>query len=250
MDLNGAFEATSKIIFGRSLGTLDEFETYLSQAVVGRVQASAFSRRPLFITSDRYAPGSRFLDYASELGEYSRLGKPLDINQVKDIDSLMAAVSELMVYSGNKVLGNSQEVQLSDNVFDSMGVLHSSMVTKGRYIAHSYMMRESEFAFGSTDSGNCSNIIRCFNNYELKRCFECCYTLTADSYFCFNVIDCADCMFTFNVRSKRNMIGNIQLEKARYLELKKKLVDEMAAELAQKKRLGFSIIDMLEGHHG
>ena len=213
MDIEDAFRSTSKNVFGKEIGELEGYKKYLQEAVVGKTVRSEFSQDELFVTSDRYCQNARFFDYNKEIGKFEGMNTPFDINKIKDIDSLFDAARERVIYSGNKILGNSENVQHSDNVFDSFHVLNSSMVTKGRHIAYSYMMRESEYAFGSADSGNCSNIIRCFNNYELKRCFECCYTLTSDSYFCFNVIDCTDCMFTFNVRNKRNMSRQVFLNK-------------------------------------
>jgi hypothetical protein len=62
-------------------------------------------------------------------------------------------------------------------------------------------------------------------------------------YYSFNCISCSNCIFAFNLRSKRNVIGNLELPKDEYARLKKKLVAEMADELRRKKRL-FSIADI------
>jgi hypothetical protein len=43
-------------------------------------------------------------------------------------------------------------------------------------------------------------------------------------------------MFSFNLRSKRHAIGNLELEKSKYFELRKKLVGEIAGHLREKKR--------------
>ena len=44
-------------------------------------------------------------------------------------------------------------------------------------------------------------------------------------------------MFSFNMRGKRHLIGNIQLTPDKYSELKAKLVEELASELERKKQL-------------
>jgi hypothetical protein len=41
------------------------------------------------------------------------------------------------------------------------------------------------------------------------------------------------------------MIANIQLRKERYMELKKKLLGDIADELKGKKRLSLSILDLV-----
>jgi hypothetical protein len=44
-------------------------------------------------------------------------------------------------------------------------------------------------------------------------------------------------MFSFNMRGKRHLIGNVQLTPEKYAELKAKLTEELANELEKKKRL-------------
>ncbi|VVB98055.1 Uncharacterised protein [uncultured archaeon] len=247
MDINQAFKFTSKMIFGGEIGELGAYKDYLAEAVIGKKGKSQFSGQDIFLTSDKYAPGARFFDYNKEHGKMAAvLSRPIDAGRIKDIDSLLEAVGEKLVYSGNKVLGNSHFVENSDNVFDSNYVYSSSIVFESKYVAYSYICRESEYAFGLTSSGVCSTVIRCFYNNTLKRSFECCYGIkSSDCTFCYNIINCSDCLFTFNVRSKRNMIGNIQLEKGKYAELKAKLAAELRGELEKGKKLDFSIVDMV-----
>lgn len=246
MNLNEAFKTTCHILFGQEIGEFEEFEQYLRDAAIGKSVKSFFSKKDLWVTSTHYCEKARFFDYNSEQNELVALPSSLDINQVKDIDSLISGVKENLVYSGNKVLGNSSNVSNSDDVTSSHYVLGCSMIVDSKYMAYSYLMRKNEFVFGSTSSGESSYIMRCFYNNKLKRCFECCTSVeSSDCYFCYNVMACADCMFTFNLRGKTHTIANVQLEKADYAELKKKLVNEIADELKRKKRMDFSVIDII-----
>ena len=48
-------------------------------------------------------------------------------------------------------------------------------------------------------------------------------------------------MFSFNMKGKRHNIGNTQLEKEKYMELKGALVGQIAGGLEKKRELGYDI---------
>jgi len=254
LDIESAFQSTSKILFGMPVGTLNEFDPYLREATVGKEVKSSLSGKLLKVLSSHYPENARFFDYNTEFGKLpslSKPSKPFNINQIKDIDSLFSAVEEKIIYSGNKVLGNSNDVYDSDDVVDSSFAYNSTLIRKGKFVYSCYLMNEPEFCFGSASSGQSQYIMRCFYNNTLKRCFECCTSVgSSDLYFCYNLIGCHDCMFTFSVRNKTNMIANVQLGKEQYVELKGKLVGEIAEELRSKKRFRYSIIDILNQDYG
>lgn len=246
MKVNDAFKTTCRIVLGREIGELEEYEEYFMEALIGRYVKSNFSGEKVFCTSGEYCSGARFFDYEAEREQVAKLmAKPLNINEIKDVDSLFRAVNERVVYSGNKVLGNSKCVEGSDNILDGMHILKSSVLENCAYTAYSYGSGRSKYMFAVTSSGESESIIRCFYNLKLKRSFECSYTnISSDCYFCYNLLNSQDCMFSFNLRSKRNVIGNIQLERTRYSGLKTKLLGEIVDELRKRKRLDFSIINI------
>ncbi|VVC71619.1 Uncharacterised protein [uncultured archaeon] len=246
MDVRDAFKFTCRMVLGREVGEMDAYEKYLSEAVVQNKARSIYSKKEVFTTFGGYCGGARFFDFSAERDKAAKaLSKPIDINKVKDIDSLFGAVGEKLLYGGNKVLGNSAGVENSDNVVDSSNVLNSYQVFESRFVAYSFVVRKSDYAFGTTSSGECAATIRCFYNNNLRRSFECAYGVrSADSLFCYRIVNCDECMFTFNAQSKRHMIGNIQFEPARYAQLKSKLLEEIAGELSKRKRLPFSIVNI------
>lgn len=244
--LDKEWKSTCRAIFGQEIGDMNEYEAYLKEPLVGKSVRSCFSGKELWVTSPHYAGNAKFFDYNAEANEIGKLlAKPVDINNIKDIDSLFEAVGEKLIYSGNKTLGNSSLIENSDNITDSTCVLNSSMIINGKYVAYSYMCRKSEYAFACTSSGDSSMMIRCFYNNSLRRCFECITTVnSSDCYFCHNVSDSADCLFTFNERVKRNMIGNVQLTKEQYAGLKAKLMGEIITDLKKRKRT-LSLLDIV-----
>jgi len=243
MDVNEAFKKASKFILGQEIGEMKEYEGFLKEAALGRFANSSFSKERVFVTSERYCDGARFFDYGKDQKKLAKeIAKPININRIKDIDSLFEAAGEKCFYAGGKVLGKSSNVVDSDNVIDSEHVLNSSVVMYCRYIAYSYMMRKNEYMFGCTSTGDSSWNIRCFDTNTIQRCFESALVVACrDCYFSYNLDSCYDCMFTFSEKAKHHMIGNIQLEKEEYKELKKKLLGEALEQLKRSKRLNFSI---------
>ncbi len=245
--MNKAWKSTTKILFGEEIGELKDFHGYLKGALIGQTVTSFFSGKPVLVVSDNYSKGSRFFDYIEEHEKFDEIAsKPFDIDKIKDIDSIVETLKERFMYGGNKILGNSKYIEKSDAIIDSTSVLNSSKIVEGKYIAYSYLLQKSEYTFGSTSSGESSHIVRCFYNNTLRRCFECSTSVgSSDCYFVYNLLHCSDCMFSFNLRAKRYMIGNVQLDSSSYLKLKSKIISEISDDLKRKKKLDFSIIDIM-----
>lgn len=245
MDINDAWKSTCKSIFGKEIGELKKYEKYLKEAVPGMEVESSFSGKKMFAAAEDYAKGSKFYDYQGETAEIEKLNTPFDINEIKDIDSLIGQARERFVYSSNKVLGNSANVHNSDIVIDSMNVFDSNNIARCKNIKYGFWVRDSENIFGGASFGFGTNVVHSYYNKNLTRAFECTVSeYLSDSLFCYNTFNSSDCMFCFNLRNKHNMIANIQLAKEQYVGLKKGLMEQITDELEHKGRLGFSMLDL------
>ncbi len=242
--LNSDFKRTCKIIFGEEVGELEEFEPYLSEVLFPfKTVASSVSGKKIIISSPYYIDGAKYVSQ-EEIG--SLKFEPLNINEIKDIDSLLEAAGERAVYCGNKIFGKNINVSEVDNCTDCMNVFHSQDITNTKYAAYCSVGRNSDSIYGVSWFNKCSHLIRCVQCYVIGgfRSFEShCSSGISDSYYTLNCSNVTNCMFSFNLRSKNCCIGNLQLSKGRYEELKKKLVSEMAERLRRDKRL-FSLPDI------
>lgn len=242
MDINSAFKTTSKVLFGTEIGELGEFAPYLEEMMFAyQVKKSCISGKPVMISNDLYPKGAKFVSQ----DEISKLKfPPLNVNEIKDIDSLFSAASERAVYCGNKLFGRNTDVSEADNCVDCSTAFHCHSLFQVKYGAYCSTLRESEYVFGVFGFPQTHFGMRMGDGVGSNRCFETYYgTNLSDMYYAFNCVGCSECIFAFNLRSKRHAIGNLQLEKGEYMRLKKKLVAEMAEELASKKRL-FSVADI------
>ena len=242
-EVEDAFQSTFRLIFGECYVRLDDLKDYLTRWQPNPVERrSSLTGKRVVMASDRYPPHARIIAQ-DEIGAAAKL-RPLDINQIKDVDSVVEALSERFYYAGNKAFGSSDFVEESDNCTDSFHVYRSHNVQASKYVAYSSYIREmSEYAFGCSLFLRGKFNIRTIDADSISRGFETYLSVTSsDTFFCYNCADCQDVMFSLNLRSKRNCIGNLELPKERYLTLKKKLADESRLYL-EKHKTFYSIFD-------
>ncbi|MCX8198280.1 MAG: hypothetical protein N3F07_03785 [Candidatus Micrarchaeota archaeon] len=234
MNLDKQFASTCRTLFGREIGGLSAYKDYLVGMVDAPMTAkSDVSGKQVFLSRHYYCKKARFIDIA----EIPRAQAALSINEIKDMDLALNAISEKFAYCGSKNLGTSIDVVESDMCNDSIGVLSSMNVINSKYVAYSNGIRQSEAVFGCQLGGEVGFSIHSQIFFYSKRCFDAylCFHST-DLYCCFNCRNCAEALFSFNQNSKRCMIGNLELPKEKYLALKRKLVGEIAEELEKKRK--------------
>lgn len=245
-----AWESSCRAILGRSVGAMDRYAEYLERFVEPfRLEKSAVSGKTVAVTGN-YEKNAKFIS-GDEIGQYAEKisKKKLNINEIKDIDSIIDALSGQIYYSGNDVLGNSSNAYLSNRVVDSSFVYKAHDVFFSKYVAYTYLSKYSEYAFGSESVGFGTHFaIKCFETYEDSRLFECVRTyLSSDCIYTANLENCQNCLFSFNLRSKRRCIGNLELNEAEFSKIKAKLQEDICQNL-ESKRKAISIIEIIGGN--
>lgn len=240
MDINDAWKDTCRVLLEDEIGELEHYRDYLKKYIepVYR-KTSSLSGRPVFVSGEEYDPGARFLGHGEE-AEYRQKTDDikLDINQIKDLDSIAAALQEKFVYSGSVVLGTSDDVEGSHRVTSSFHVLESHDITDSKYAAFCFSMRKNENVFGCSYTSEAKFGIKGCQFYRSSRCMEVVMAMhCSDCYFSANLEDCSDCMFSFNQKSRRLLIGNLELPREKYLSLKAGLVGQIRTELERKKSI-------------
>lgn len=242
--LNADFKRTCRLLFGEEVGELEEFVPYLKEPLFPyKLVSSSVSGKPVFISSPHYRDGAKYVSQ-DEIGSLNF--PPLNINEIKDVDSLLEAANERAVYCGNKIFGKNINVNEVDNCTDCIEILHSQDITNTKYAGFCSVGRNSESIYGVSGFNKCSHLIRCVQCFVngAARSFEThCSSGISDAYYTLNCSGCTNVMFSFNLRSKNYCIGNLQLSKERYEEIKKNLISEMVERLRKDRRL-FSIADI------
>lgn len=245
-EIEKAFQTTFKLIFGECNLKLDDLADYLYRWHYPVIQRkSAVSGKDVLVSSDFYREDAKFI--SNEEIDFGKKSTPLGIDDIKDIDSIVAAIQErdLVYYSGNKFFGNSSNISEADNCTDAVHIYKSHNITGAKYVAYSsYVRFESEYIFGSGWFLRSRYLIKSLGADNLTRAFETYLTGTcSDMFFCYYCMGCSNLMFSFNQRSKKYCIGNNQLSKDEYLALRDKLVTE-SREYLEKHKTFPSIFDL------
>ncbi len=240
--LDNSWKSTTRILLGEELDDLSNYEEWLAKYTPSKgKRKSSLSGKPVTLNVDFYSKDANFIS-SDEIKDSA----PLSINDIKDIDSVVDAITERWQYAGNKVLGNSKFVENSDLVIDSQYVVNSTNISNSSNVFSSFLVRsDSKHCFGSGFFGEAEFILRTFAGYNLKRVFESYYVIdSSDIYFSHHAVGCSELLFSFSQRSKRHCIGNLQLTKDKYSELKKKLLAEVVQGLKKYKSFP-SIFEMV-----
>jgi hypothetical protein len=238
--------STCKLMFGSPVGGLLEFEEYLLSDVMPPSARKSSSGNDVNVLSE-IPRDARIADYEALFGKETAKAGKLSINDIKDIDSLANAMGEVAVFAGNVVQGQSSHVESSNRILDSHFIYCSHDIIYSKYVAFSHTVKHSESSFGMENSVKNSFAIRGFDVYGSTVMFECLRAYTsANCYYCANVDDCRDCLFSFNLRSASRRIGNLELPSEKFSELKRKLVSEMRESLSSKKKAA-SVLDIVGG---
>jgi hypothetical protein len=244
MDINGAFKRTFKLIFGQCNLELDDLKEYLlSYQPPFVMRKSSLSGKQVALCNGNYPASAKFI--SEDEIDFNKKFNPLGINEIKDMDSLVAAARERLYYAGNKVLGNSNFVTESDTCFDLSFSKYGHNNISSKYIAYSsYIRSNSSFIFGGCYMGRSSHAIHSSAFVDSTRCFESYMTYnSSDMFACYNCRGCTQTMFSFNLRNKKYCIGNLELPKEKYLAIREKLVSE-SREYIEKNRKFYPVFSL------
>lgn len=246
MDINKQWKETCRILLGQEIGGIDEYSSYLQKFVpLVRIENSILSGKDVAVGQE-YGEKARF-NSGDEMEQYQKMleKKKLDINQIKDLDSIVEAMQERICYAGNIHLGKSTNIQQSNRLIDSTSVHNSTDVFYSQHVASSNLIRYCEYIFGSMDVAKTKFAIRGFEAFESSRMFEVVRVYhSSDCYYTVNLDGCHNCMFCFNVRNKRNCIGNLELPTDKFNSIKKKLIEDIRTTLGSKKH-AISVIEIV-----
>jgi hypothetical protein len=252
MDINGAWKGACKALFKDEIGELGQFAAYLRRHIEPvSSRKSAVSGKDIAIFEEGFCPSARFIDNG-EIAQFEKInhGARLDLDEIKDIDSIIGAVSDRFAYAGNILLGECSGIEGSNRCTDSHAIKDSQEMIGCKYSAYSTLLRDCEYSFGCTFTGEGKFGISCTQFFRSSRCFEALLTMAcSDCYYTANLEGCSDCMFSFNLRNKSHCIGNQELPKDKYNAIKNGLLGQIRDELGSKKSV-LSVTDLLSWGKG
>ncbi len=247
--LNQAWKQTAKIVLGDEVGELKDYEGLLKQHMEGELieKRSAISEEAVSVPAEYKALPVASM---SELDKLRRV--KLDINDIKDIDTIVERLKEEFVYVGNVALGKSNFVEKSSKVVDSQYIYNSYDVFNSRFVMYGSHIRNEKYVFGVRDGGNVEFAILCRGYGGTKeaasiRVFESVVIgFSKNTYYGAVCTYCNEVFFSFFQYGARYTIGNLQHTPDKYKQIKAALLEEIRDNLKAKKHV--SIFDLfMEG---
>ncbi len=234
--LNSQWKSTCRLLLGKEVGELSDYSDWLLEGIEPtQLCTSEVSGKEVHVVG-RYAKNSSFI--SSDEINYGEKSPPLSLNELKDVDSIIEALSERVIYAGNIVLGNSSHIEQSTGIENGHFVLGSHTIHNSQDIAYCSLCREDKTVFGSVLAGESDFVIKARNAWRSTRCLENSLVLeSSDIYYSHDMEGCSQCMFCFGLKAKRHCIGNLPLSSAKYAQIKAGLIEEIAEELQKRKRL-------------
>jgi len=230
-----AWDKTCTLLFGEELGRLEDYSEWLKEIIDRNIYGkSAVSGKEVSFAIREYCEGSKAISF-DEI-DFGKRFEPLNIDEIKDLDSIVEAVNERAYYCGNILLGNCGNVERSSNLSDGFCVTDSAQFFNVKYIAYCTVGREDSYCFGVHGPGASDFLIRCSQATNNRRSFELWVsTNSSDCYYGYGLDNCSNCFFSFNLKNKRYRIGNLELGRDKYESIKKNLLSELVSELKKNK---------------
>ncbi|MCX6769651.1 MAG: hypothetical protein NT051_03145 [Candidatus Micrarchaeota archaeon] len=233
--LNDKWQTTCKILFGKEIGELARYKEWLLEGLEPFEKRKSSISGKEVVAVGEYPKGAPFISF-DEI-DYSRKFKPLSINEMKDIDSIIGAVKERAAFCGNTILGNSSYCEESTGLEDCNFMLGCHTFHTSQDMAYCTIGREVKASFGSLVIGESSFSIKGHNNWRTSRCLCDQRVYESNDIVYSDYLDgCTECLFCFGLQGKRRMVGNAQLGENDYAKVKEKLLSDIADELEAKGR--------------
>ncbi len=242
--IDNSFKQTTKIVLKKDYA-LKDLETFLASTIKtleGKPVETVFGNKTDYyeFIFHTYADPKRTISLSEEsLAEALHLSEE-EISSFKEIKSHIGKIGLFRhELRGGKCFNNIK----TPVSFGGVNTYRTYDVTDGKYQALNYIgSPNSDYIYGSFFVVNSSFVILSTASANIRRAFQAdkCNN-SSDIYFTHDVEGGIEVMFSQHIRNKSYIIGNLELDKTKYIEIKNKLLEEINNELSSKGKLSFSI---------
>ena len=164
-------------------------------------------------------------------------------DEIKSFEDIKKNIGKIGLFRHEIRFGNSFNNIDTPSSFGGMNTYKTYDVTSGKFQALNYIgSPNSDYIYGSYFVVNSSFILLSTASANLRRTFEAdkCNS-SSDIYFSHDLEGCIEVMFSQHLRNKNYVIGNLELSKDHYLEIKETLIEQLNEKLSSNKKLDFSV---------
>ena len=243
MDINEAFEKTTKFIFGKELeGDLDDYNEWLSKRIPKPIEKkSILSNKKVFVIEDVYpiVSNDEIVIGASVVDG--------NFDNTESLNDIINKIKPIINYTGNRNIYNSSNIYKSDLCLSSRNVYNSILIQNSEYISNCFDVNLSHMVFGSKLGRYISSSINIYSGVKVTNCLDVNFCSdTSNCLFCCKGSNLDNCMFCFNTNAKKYSVGNLDVGRKKFFELKKIVVGGLIQELEKSKSLKMNIFNILE----
>jgi len=242
-----SFEAATKILFGKSLHSMQNYGKWLeANHRPAKKHKSALSNQmvydpPLVF----YAPASKKAVKQGEALELGKLSLSHEEAKALNLSNFAQKTAKMRHHTSDAITGTNTMMEECSLYIDSSYCFQVYSTVESKFCGYSFWPRNSEYMYGVDCVFNSKFCLKCYNSVNLTRCFEVSHSAnSSDCYFCHNLDACSECMFCTNAKSLRYAIFNHEVGKEQYLRVKKMVLAEIAQKLEKDKKLDINIFNI------
>ncbi len=244
--IENAFSSTYEVLLKKKPPSIEILENWLGQNTIGLEEVQTplgdWTYLPLNFGIVSEIPRKRLVtvDESFELGRLH-----LEETSLSSLSRLIESLGSIAFFSAEYKQGENQNIIKSPLVLHSINVYKGYESTYSEHTGLTSLSLHSKFVYGCNRIIDSQFCLKCYNSLYLNRCLELDACLKcSDSYFSHNCEGLSDAMFCFNIKGKRNVIGNTEVPKDKYLALKNALLGQISEELERKKTLKWNIFNI------
>jgi hypothetical protein len=245
--IQAAFSKTSALIFGKLLeGRMQDYEKWLSTHIVVPYSVQSVLSKKTAQMSNwpglAQLPKNRLVTSA----DASDIAEKISISK-QDAESFCLAnigqiIGKIAYYTPEERTGENINLTECQWGSSASNCYKSVICVYSKNCAYCSWPRSSEYCFGCGIAFDCGFSMKCYDSVKLIRCFEVDGGRnSSDTYFSHNVEGLQQAMFCFNVKNKHYAIGNAEVGKELFLEVKNMVQDWLLEELGKRKSIGRSV---------
>ncbi|MFA6530144.1 MAG: hypothetical protein WCT31_00295 [Candidatus Micrarchaeia archaeon] len=246
-EINSAFGIATKIIFGKQLSEYDKFDQWIGTRTpkIETVKSSignGFVHLPDYAFFGKIPKGKAVsFDLLSEVENEKIELRDEDFgdgtNGKRALDAIRTGLKK-MHFIPDYIEGRNINVTKSILYMNCINVHRSVDVFTSRNCSHVFSAIDSESLFGAYRIMSSKFSIHIYNSGNLSGCFEMDLARNcSNSMFCHNVENVHNSMFCFNVKNRNWAIGNVEVGRERFMEIKARVVSKMIEELEKNGKM-------------
>jgi hypothetical protein len=248
-EAEGTFSTTTRLLFGKGLAGIDSYGEWLMRHLGKEVRLKSMLGGGKLRIVRQYPfmeliPKNRMISFG-EKG--AAAGLKMEIGEGASLREVLEGFGQIACFNLDMRKGEDRNNVETVGVEDTVNTYKAQDAFNSKGVAYTSYTKFSECSFGCYRLFYSKYCINCYNCVKCTGCFECdsCKE-SSGAYFCHNCENVHDAMFCSNAKNLRYAIGNVEVGRGRYAELKKILLDYVLGELEKKKSADLDIFSIGE----